>query len=154
MIGERRRAHAHGDQPFEQPLSEECSPSCLRVGLQRLRWKGHTDPARKRGDNAIRRELGSPKRRVDPLSRERIEEIGGVTYEDRATAVCDHCANGPVTSTSRTRRRGLNRPARPENRSNSSKNVLRKSRRSWRTVACGTTNATVVTPPPTGPMPT
>src|SRR5437879_7599327 len=89
MIGERRRAHAHGDQPFEQPLSEECSPSCLRVGLQRRRWKGHTDPARQRGDDALRRELGPSKRRVDPLSRERIEEVGGITYEYRATSRSD-----------------------------------------------------------------
>src|SRR2546430_4103483 len=30
-----------------------------------------------------------------------------------ATAVRDHCANGPVARTSRTRRRGSNRPASP-----------------------------------------
>src|SRR4029077_6519703 len=91
-IGKRRRAHAHGDQTFEQPLSEECSPWCLQVGLHRLHWKGHTDPARKRGDDALRRELGSPKCGVDPLSRERIEEVGGVTYEYRATSRSDGCA--------------------------------------------------------------
>src|SRR6266568_4970502 len=74
-----------------------------------------------------------------------------------ATAVRDHCANGPVARTSRTSRRGSNRPASPGNRSSSAKKSRRKSRpspRLLRTAASGTTSATVVTPSPTGPRPT
>src|SRR5207245_1871834 len=45
-----------------------------------------------------------------------------------ATDARDHWANGPVTSTSRTRRRGSKRPRSPGNRSSSANHAVRESR--------------------------
>src|SRR5213078_3265378 len=157
-VGERGPPDADPDEPLEQPLVEERLPPGARVRPQRRGGNGALTPHASAGmrqaaaSSAPRSALwipwpvnGSKKSAASPTSK---------APPPGATAVRDHCAKGPVTSTSRTRHRGSKRPTRPGNRCSSSKKPVLKSRRPWRTAASGRTNATVVMPPPTGPRPT
>src|SRR5881409_1774390 len=80
-VGERGPPDADPDEPLEQPLVEERLPPGARVRPQRRGGNGCADPARKCGDETGSGELGAPERGVDPLARERIEEVGGVAHQ-------------------------------------------------------------------------
>src|SRR3989454_5747538 len=155
-VGERGPPHADPDESLEQPLPAEFAPARAVVGHERRGVE-----AAQGGDQALGQELGAPQRSVNPWpvngSKKSAASPTSTAPPPGATAVRDHCANGPVARTSRTSRRGSNRPASPGNRSSSAKKSRRKSRpspRLLRTAASGTTSATVVTPSPTGPRPT
>ncbi len=74
-VGKRGPPDAHPDESLEQPFSEEFATARVAVGRERYSWKrptivvhpglapgvrASTDPAGKRGDQALGRELGAP----------------------------------------------------------------------------------------------
>src|SRR3989449_7331890 len=80
-VGERGPPHADPDESLEQPLPAEFAPARAVVGRERRGVE-----AAQGGDQALGQELGAPQRSVNPLARERIEEVGGVTHEHGATS--------------------------------------------------------------------
>src|SRR6266705_3065169 len=97
-VGERGPRHTDPDESLEQPLPAEFAPARAVVGREVLtpypplpagegeltsfplsgteRGTGGEDR-----DEALRQELCAAHRAVNPLARERIEEVGGVTHE-------------------------------------------------------------------------
>src|SRR5207249_6122720 len=69
------------DESLEQPLPAEFAPARAVVGSERRGVE-----AAQGGDQALGQELGAPQRSVNPLARERIEEVGGVTHEHGAAS--------------------------------------------------------------------
>src|SRR6266550_4296250 len=102
-VGERGPPHADPDESLEQPLPAEFAPARAVVGREVLtpypplppgegelrrsplsgteRGTGGED-----GDEAFGGELCTAHRAVNPLARERIEEVGGVTHEHGAAS--------------------------------------------------------------------
>src|SRR5437870_277992 len=80
-VGERGPPHADPDESLEQPLPAEFAPARAVVGRERRGVE-----AAQGGDQALGQELGAPQRSVNPLARERIEEVGGVTHEHGAAS--------------------------------------------------------------------
>src|SRR6266566_2043070 len=80
-VGERGPPHADPDESLEQPLPAEFAPARAVVGRERRGVE-----AVQGGDQALGQELGAPQRSVNPLARERIEEVGGVTHEHGAAS--------------------------------------------------------------------
>src|SRR2546429_2266718 len=84
---ERGPPHADPDESLEQPLPAEFAPARAVVGRERRGVE-----AAQGGDQALGQELGAPQRSVNPLARERIEEVGGVTHEHGAASGRYGCA--------------------------------------------------------------
>src|SRR5437870_5017736 len=80
-VGERGPPHADPDESLEQPLPAEFAPARAVVGSERRGVE-----AAQGGDQALGQELGAPQRSVNPLARERIEEVGGVAHEHGAAS--------------------------------------------------------------------
>src|SRR5437867_10543743 len=102
-VGERGPPHADPDESLEQPLPVEFAPARAVVGREVLtpypplppgegelwtsplsgteRGTGGED-----GDEAFGGELCAAEGTVNPLARERIEEVGGVTHEHGAAS--------------------------------------------------------------------
>src|SRR2546427_5130738 len=80
-VGERGPPHADPDDSLEQPLPAEFAPTRAVVGRERRGVE-----AVQGGDQALGQELGAPQRSVNPLAREWIEEVGGVTHEHGAAS--------------------------------------------------------------------
>src|SRR2546426_5379104 len=83
-VGERGPPHADPDESLEQPLPAEFAPARAVVGRERRGGTGGED-----GDEAFGGQLCAAEGTVDPLARERIEEVGGVTHEHGAASGCD-----------------------------------------------------------------
>src|SRR6266576_137600 len=81
-VGERGPAHAHADEPLEHPLAGEFATARAAVGRQHrggeraLVLTGGED-----GDEAFGGQLRAPQRSIDPLARERVEEVSRIAHE-------------------------------------------------------------------------